>query len=148
MEKVADDPIERQARKDKHAAWLKTEQADSLHDNRVELVRRYLQNPSQPLDWPNWKQPHELWFTGREDYWIPLAKAKQAELDTRSQPSAGKATTKPIPDTNKTIGSPVEPMNVTTSPVTKTDSPRPIHLVIHSTDSSESIHPDFTCRFT
>ena len=76
-----DDPIERQARKDKHSAWLKNEQADGLHANRVELVRRYLQNPSQPLDWPNWKQPHELWFTGHEAYWIPLAKAKQAELD-------------------------------------------------------------------
>jgi hypothetical protein len=39
------------------------------------------------LDWPNWKVPHDLWYTGHESYWHPLAEALQAEMDAK----AGKA---------------------------------------------------------
>src|SRR5262249_25647820 len=114
MEKIADDPIERQARKDKHAAWLKTNEADNLHDARVELVRRHLQNPSQSLDWPNWKQPHELWFTGHEDYWLPLAQAKQAEMDkAAAKPKAPEIPPPPVTITPVSVTSPVT-KNVTT----------------------------------
>jgi hypothetical protein len=82
-----DNPEERQARKLGHAAWRKTNDADTLHDHRVEQVRRYLQNPRlfpDGLDWPYWKQLHELWYTGYEDYWDPLALALQAEIDAKA----------------------------------------------------------------
>jgi hypothetical protein len=46
-----EDPKQREASALKHAAWLKDQQADAIHDARVELVRKYLENPSQPLDW-------------------------------------------------------------------------------------------------
>src|SRR5262245_41018009 len=107
MEKIEDDPIERQARKDKHAAWLKSQNLE--HASRVELVRRYLINPSgwpDGLDLPHWKTPHEIWYTGNEQYWNALAQARQAEMD------------KGIRDTNKPISSVTEnPLPVNTQPV-------------------------------
>jgi|SRR5215469_11297986 len=39
-----EDPDERQARKLKHTAWLKSQHPEYAH--RVELVRRYLLNPA------------------------------------------------------------------------------------------------------
>src|SRR5262245_30769016 len=113
IERAEENPEARKARAQAYAAWLKNEQADNLHDARVKLVRRYLQNPSQPLDWPNWKEPHELWFTGHEDYWIPLAQALQAEMDAK----AGKPKPAEIPPATVTEIQPTvtinTPQNVT-----------------------------------
>jgi hypothetical protein len=67
--------------------WLKGQQAINLHDPRVEHVRKYLEDPRRwpdGLDWPKWQVPHELWYTGHESYWDPLAKAKQAEMDAKA----------------------------------------------------------------
>jgi hypothetical protein len=41
-----EDPKQREARRLKHAAWLKTQQADTLHDARVEAVRSNAEVPS------------------------------------------------------------------------------------------------------
>jgi len=63
-----DNPEQRKKRAAKHAKWLKAQQADQLHDARVEAVRVYLQNRNQFTggpDLPNWKQPHELWYQVR-----------------------------------------------------------------------------------
>src|SRR5262249_4623316 len=117
-----DDIEDRETRKRKHAAWLKQEQADSLHDARVELVRRHLLNPSQPLDWPNWKQPHELWFTGHEDYWLPLARAKQAEMDKAAGQKPSIAS--PILDQNPVTENPVDIL----SPTLSTVDTAPVHI--------------------
>src|SRR5262249_28029011 len=84
MEKIEDDPVARATRAAMHATGLKAKEPIDLHDSRIELVRRYLGNPNQwpdGLDWPNWKEPHDLWYTGHEAYWHPLAKALQAKLD-------------------------------------------------------------------
>src|SRR5262245_44410316 len=86
-----DNPKERKKRAQKHAAWLKDNQAEQLHDRRVELVRQYLANPRQwpdGLDWPHWDKPHENWYTGHEAYWNPLALALQAEIDGKAKSPA------------------------------------------------------------
>src|SRR5262252_1263220 len=71
-----------------HVATTKTPpepRHPSSWDGRTDLVRRYLLNPAlwpDGLDWPNWTEPHELWFTGFEDFWIPRAIAAQKALQT------------------------------------------------------------------
>jgi len=70
-----------------HVATTKTPpepRLPSSWDGRTDLVRKYLLNPAlwpDGLDWPNWTEPHELWFTGFEDFWIPRAIARQKQLD-------------------------------------------------------------------
>src|SRR5262249_40314133 len=118
-------PKERQRRADKHAAWLKNQQANNLHDARVELVRKYLANPNQwpdGLDWPNWKQPHEIWYTGNEEYWNARARQKQAELDSQALP---KAVAKALVDTFMDT----KPVSTVTSSVDTT----PVHIPVHTT---------------
>ena len=60
----------------------------ALHRARVDLVRSYLLSPSQfpdGVDWPNWAQPHEVWFTGHEHYWIAQAMHAQGKLDAEAE---------------------------------------------------------------
>lgn len=67
-----------------HGTPRPTSATDELTQARIALVRAYLLNPkSWPdgLDLPNWKEPHEIWFTGHEDHWIPLALAAQEQTE-------------------------------------------------------------------
>jgi hypothetical protein len=104
-----------------------------------QIGRRSLKNPSQPLDWPNWKQPHELWFTGKEDYWLPLARALQAEMDAR-------AGVKNQPD-NINLKTP-EPVNipVNTPPVLTANSSLltpPVNTPVNSPKDRKSYMRDY-----
>lgn len=74
-----------------------------LRTDRIDLVRRYLHNPSgwpDGIDWPNWKGEHEIWFTGHEEEWIPLAVAEQERRDLEAKRAEQAPKRKPlIPDT-------------------------------------------------
>jgi hypothetical protein len=80
--------------------------AQQLHHDRLDLVRHYLAHPAgwpDGLDLPNWKQPHELWYTGHESYWNNLAtKRRKPMMPDATKPPHDDATkpphaTKPVP---------------------------------------------------
>jgi hypothetical protein len=52
-------------------------ETNQLYLYRLNLVRKYLTNPTpwpDGLDWPNWPQPHELWYTSHESEWAQAVK--------------------------------------------------------------------------
>ena len=77
--KIEDNKQEREQQRRKHAAWLKENEADKLHDARVELVRLYLANPRQwpdGLDLPNWNSPRPLYTrVGERQYLLAIGGA-------------------------------------------------------------------------
>jgi hypothetical protein len=63
-----------------------------------------------------WKKSHDIWYTGHEDYWNNLARAKQAEIDAKTK-SAGTIVPPKTPKPD-IANPPVTPPTVTI-PVTK-----------------------------
>lgn len=69
--------------------WL-TEDRSHLIPHRTETVLKYVlsYNPNtrtssmwpDGIDWPNWNQPHELWFTGHEHEYLPRARALHIKM--------------------------------------------------------------------
>jgi hypothetical protein len=109
-------------------------------------VRKYLKDPRpwpDSLDWPNWQQPHELWYTGHEAEWAAAVTATpdpdaEPEPPPRRRPmanllSSAAVTAAPSQRVRSVTAPPQTP--VTKTPVTETVTKTPVTETVTKTPS-------------